>query len=82
MKNNFREIMKSKAISSKELASKMNVTEVTVSKLINGKIDNLKTFKLAADVLGVELWELFAENKNNVELRCPHCGGELKLTIL
>lgn len=85
----FKEVMKEKGISSKEIINATGLTQATVSYIINGKTNpSLETVSRIAEVLGVPVWRLFAspeEVKNEMaitapSLTCPVCGARLRLT--
>lgn len=93
METRLKALLQEKGIMSKTLAEKIGISEVSVSALVNGKSNNLETLAKAAQCLGVELWQLFAnpaeviaqhvtkETSRENELRCPHCGELLHISI-
>ena len=65
------EICKQKGITQKELAEKIGMSAVGLSKAINGN-PTIKTLEKIADALGVNVWDLFVQDKY---INCPKCKG-------
>ena len=62
----LKELLREKGISGKELAEKLNVSENTVSFIANGKQQpRFELLKNIADVLEVDIRELFKSTKDN-----------------
>lgn len=65
----------------KELATAMGVSDVALRQSLKGN-PTIGTLQKIADVLGVELWELFtASTSKGGNLTCPKCGAKLKLSV-
>lgn len=72
------EILKQRGIKKKDFAKKLGINPVTLSKQINGD-PRLTTLQKWADVLGVEINELFEQKiESNI---CPHCGEKISIKI-
>lgn len=77
--NKIKELLKEKGMSQKELAEKLGMTEVGVSKMVNGTTSK-STMKKVADILGVEVGDLYSEDRvvkfrgvldlNGIEIPC------------
>ena len=76
----IKEICKDRGLAINELADKVEMSRVSISNMIAGRQSPpLSTLEKIADVLGVEVVDLFASNKANAV--CPHCGKELHIEI-
>lgn len=77
--------MKRKSVSSIELAERLGVSKATVSYWLNDKtFPTPETLEKLAQVLGVELWELFKAPEQAPPLHsltCPHCGKPIEIEI-
>lgn len=77
--NKIKELLKERGMSQKELAEKLGMTEVGVSKIVNGTTSK-STMKKVADILGVEVGDLYSEDRvvkfrgvldlNGIEIPC------------
>ena len=69
-----KELLKERGMTAKELAARLGMTETGLSIAIgdNGN-PPLKRLQEIADILGVEVPELFAASKEGA-ITCPHCG--------
>jgi len=65
------EICKQKGITQKELAKKIGMSAVGLSKAINGN-PTIQTLDKIADALGLNVWDLFVQDKY---ISCPRCKG-------
>lgn len=72
-----KELLKSRGLTAKELASRLGITEAALSSSLSGNptLDRLNTI---ADALGVPVTELFVPTPTDT-IRCPHCGGAIKI---
>lgn len=65
----------------KELATAMGVSDVALRQSLKGN-PTIGTLQKIADILGVELWELFtASTSKGSNFTCPKCGAKLKLSV-
>lgn len=87
MKIRIKDILQEKGLTSVAFSKMLGVSEVTISNLINGKtMPSLNTLEHAAKLLGVPMWQLFADpseilTKDSTSITCPHCGKEIKIEI-
>lgn len=74
-----KELLKERGMTAKELAARLGMTETGLSIAIgdNGN-PPLKRLREIADILGVEVPELFAPQPTNT-ITCPHCGKLIKV---
>ena len=70
-------IMKQYGMTGKELAERMNVTTVTISNHINGN-PSVEVLTRIADAIGCKVGDFF-ESSNDDAIKCPHCGGKIKV---
>ena len=62
MEIRIKKILKDRGIKVGTLAEKVGVTQPSMSNIINGRVNTtLETLEKIADILGVEIWELFTE---------------------
>ena len=60
----LKEILRSKKVTVISLAVNVGMTQPNMSNIVNGKTQpSLPTLQKIADVLNIELWELFTERK-------------------
>lgn len=77
----IKELLKEKNMMQKELATAMGVSDVALRQSLKGN-PTIGTLQKIADILGVELWELFtASTSKGSNLTCPKCGAKLKLSV-
>ena len=62
-----KELLKERGMTAKELAARLGMTETP-----------LKRLQEIADILGVEVPELFAASKEGA-ITCPHCGKSITI---
>lgn len=75
----IKEICKEKEIAINELADKVGMSRVSISNMIAGRQSPpLSTLEKIADVLNVELIELFAPKESDMII-CPKCGSKFQL---
>lgn len=74
-----KELLKERGMTAKELAARLGMTETGLSIAIgdNGN-PPLKRLREIADILGVEVPELFAPQPTNT-ITCPKCGTVLEI---
>lgn len=78
----IKELLKEKGVTAKQLAEKLGKSESSVSLTIKNGNPTADTLQKIADVLGVELWELFtASTSKGSNFTCPKCGAKLKLSV-
>ena len=76
----IKEICKEKGIAINELADRVEMSRVSISNMIAGRQSPpLSTLEKIADVLNVEVADLFASSKT--QITCPHCGKPLNIKI-
>lgn len=81
-----KEILKDRKMSVKSLAEGLGKTPQYMSNVINGdKGVSVNSLEEIAKFLDVPISSLFADYMANREqpsqLKCPHCGSELRITI-
>lgn len=75
------EIIREKRLTVAEIAEKLGITRGTAQRQIHGN-PSLETLQRYAEVLEVDITELFSSNKKKeVETNavCPHCGKQIKI---
>lgn len=79
----LKRILKEKNVTSIMLSEQLNVSKATISYWLNGKVfPTAEMLERIANILGVEVWELFYNGRNTSQsFVCPECGAELKLQI-
>ena len=75
MELRIKELLKEKGIMHKELAEKLGVTDIALRASLKGN-PTIGTLEKVANVLGVEVQELFAAPKEGA-ITCPHCGKSI-----
>ena len=75
----IKEICRDKGIMMKELAERLNITPTGLSKAIGQDYPQLQTLERIATALNVEVADLFASSKS--QINCPHCGKPLNIKI-
>lgn len=73
----IKEIIKSKGMTSKDLAAKLNLSEGALSQSLNGN-PTLERLTQIASALGVPVAELFESPAEGV-ITCPHCGQSITI---
>lgn len=77
----IKELLKEKNMMQKELATAMGVSDVALRQSLKGN-PTIGTLQKIADILGVELWELFtASTSKGGNFICPNCGCKLDISI-
>lgn len=76
------EIIKEKRLTVSDVAEKLGITRGTAQRQIHGN-PSLETLQRYAEVLEVDITELFRSKKEEVVKSpfCPHCGKSLKIEI-
>lgn len=75
----IKELLKTKGITGKELASRLGISEGALSATINGN-PTLERLTDIATALNVEVSELFTQPKQGV-ISCPHCGKPINIKV-
>lgn len=73
----IKEIAKSKGLAIKDIAKEMEIKSSSLSRIINGSNTTTDSLQRIADVLQVDISELFEKPQSN-EFNCPHCGKNIK----
>ena len=76
----IKEIMKSKGINTVDIAVMFNVSRETVSRQINDSNMTIATLQRYADILNVQVADLFEQEGRKQSIICPHCKQEIILT--
>ena len=74
----IKELCKEKGITQAQLADKLGIQPVSFSQAVSRNRINMDMLSEIADVLGVEIPELFDKPKEGV-IHCPHCGKKIKI---
>ena len=86
----LKDTMKSRSLTSVELAERIGVTKATISYWINGKVfPSPEMLTKIATALNVPLWQLFASaeevmsetSHSHAGITCPKCGAKLTLKV-
>ena len=75
------EIIREKRLTVAEIAEKLGITRGTAQRQIHGNA-SLETLQRYAEVLEVDITELFRANKKEEVPKntvCPHCGKQIKI---
>lgn len=75
----IKEICKERGILFKDLAAKLGITDVGLRQSLQGN-PTVGTLEKIANVLNVEVSELFAPPKQGV-ITCPHCGKPINIKV-
>ena len=78
MELKIKEILKSKGMTSAQLAERLGITKGALSNSIN-KNPTLSTLEKIADALDVSIIDLFENKRSSVN--CPHCGKPISIEI-
>jgi transcriptional regulator with XRE-family HTH domain len=78
MELKIKEILKSKGLTSAQLAERIGITKGALSNSIN-KNPTLSTLEKIAEALDVQVVDLF-ENKTTTA-NCPHCGKPISIEL-
>lgn len=79
----IKEILKEKNITQKDFATMLGISISGLTQQINGK-PSLSTLERYAEVLNINLWELFKEpepKETGTQIYCPHCNKPIKVNI-
>ena len=76
----IKEIMKSKGINTVDIAGMLNVSRETISRQINDSNMTIATLQRYADILNVQVADLFEQEGRKQSIICPHCKQEIILT--
>lgn len=78
----LKKTIKDKGFTLVEVAAKLGITQSALSQQINNNTISLARTKEIADIIGVSLTELVAdESEAQTFVVCPHCGGRIKITV-
>ena len=81
IKLRLKEICKERKIPLNELAEQVGISRVSLSGIATGKQKpSFDTLEKIANVLNVEVSELFAPPKQGV-ITCPHCGKPINIKV-
>lgn len=74
----IKELCKEQGITQAQLANKLGIQAVSFSQAVSRNKFNMDRLSEIADILGVEIPDLFEKTTNNsVNATCPHCGKEV-----
>lgn len=76
---NIKKVISSKGLTSKEVAGILRISTVSFSNMINGN-PTVDTLEKIASAIGCEISDFF-ERKEQTNLKCPHCGGDINVEI-
>lgn len=79
MQLRYKELLKEKGITQKELAARLGISAPALSIMINNN-PTLQTLEKVATAIGVQVCDLF--NHSSSTITCPHCGGEIEITAI
>jgi len=74
----IKDVLKQKKLTINELADKLEMTRGGVSQIINGN-PTIESLQKIADVLEVDIYELFEQSKPKIS--CPKCGTMLNIEL-
>lgn len=78
----IRQLCREKGITQGELAERYGVTKAAFSNAITNGRFNVRNLERIAEILGVEVYELFEPApESSVSLNCPHCGKPIRVTL-
>ena len=80
MEFRIKEICKAKGVLFKELAEQIGVTDAGLRQSLKGN-PTIGTLEKVANVLGVEVSELFASSGSSTAITCPHCGKDINIKV-
>ena len=75
---NIKEVIKSHGWTMEKLAEALGKKQPSISSIVNGnpKLSNLKEI---ADVMGISISELIADENAKTSITCPHCGKRYRI---
>ncbi len=80
-----KEVLKEKGLTQPELAEKLGVSVSAVKQMVGADSVTTATLEKIAAAIDVPVWQFFispddlAKQAGGNTLRCPHCGGPLKI---
>lgn len=77
MEFRIKEILKDKGMLYKELAERIGISDIALRASLS-RNPTIGTLQRVATALGVPVTELFVPTPTDT-LRCPHCGGVIKI---
>ena len=80
MELRVKEVCKEKNILFKNLAEKLGISDIALRKQVQGN-PTIETLEKIASALGVSVTELFDEQKDNLNITCPHCGKPINIKV-
>ncbi|WP_024993392.1 helix-turn-helix domain-containing protein [Phocaeicola paurosaccharolyticus] len=80
MELRVKEVCKEKNILFKNLAEKLGISDIALRKQVQGN-PTIETLEKIASALGVSVTELFEEQKDNLNITCPHCGKPINIKV-
>ena len=81
MNYRIKDILKERGVRVEDFANKVGVKRETLSRIINGANTSTETLEKIANLLGVNVYDLYERNlnDNNNLLLCPKCGVTLRI---
>jgi len=76
----IKELCRERGITQKELADKLGISDISLNKTLRGEYPQLQTLERIAEVLEVQVIDLF-EQKPTFKNLCPHCNKEIFVTV-
>ena len=75
----IKEICKEKGLTVSDVAQKLGILQPSLSRIINGYNTTTDTLQKIADVLEVQIPDLFYQSPKEF-IHCPYCGGKIKVS--
>ena len=80
MELRVKEICSDRGIALKDLAKRLNITYQALFESINGN-PKLSRVQDIANILDVEISDLFPKTSNSAAIVCPHCGKPIHIKV-
>ena len=77
----IKELCKEKGITQAQLADKLGIQAVSFSQAVSRNKFNMDRLSDIADVLGVEIPDLFGNNGQTKTITCPHCHKSIPVEM-
>ena len=81
----IKDVLKEKGLKQQDLAEKMGISLSAVKQMLGADSLTTSTLERIAAAVDVPVWQFFispddlAKQAGGNTLRCPHCGGHLKI---
>lgn len=81
MRLRIKEVCREKGTTQAALADKLGVRATSLSQVLARDNCDINYLQRIADILGVQIKDLFRDDQEKEVTRCPHCGKPLNIII-